>query len=58
MTSKDQRLEMSEARVTALEKEVHLLKQFIIRDYAAKHIEADTALELFKHFKNGQKEDN
>ena len=58
MSINEQYTSLCEARIEALEKEVNLLKQFIIRDYATKQIDADTALELFKRFKDGEKENN
>jgi hypothetical protein len=50
--------ELAQARVEALEKEVNLLKQFIVRDYQRKDISAETALYLFERFKQEQNEDS
>lgn len=58
MSINEQYTSLCEARIEALEKEVNLLKQFIIRDYATKQIDADTALDLFKRFKDAEKENN
>jgi len=51
MDIKDQYLELCEARVEALANEVRLLKEFIIRDYSLKGISAESAMNLFKAFK-------
>lgn len=50
--------ELAQARVQALEREVNLLKQFIVRDYQRKDISAETALYLFKRFKEEYNEDS
>ena len=57
MDIKDQYLELCEARVEALANEVRLLKEIIIRDYAAKGISGTMAMDLFKAFKKNN-EDN
>ena len=51
MSINEQYTSLCEARIEALEKEVNLLKQFIIRDYATKQIDADTAMAMFENFK-------
>jgi len=51
MSIKDQYLELCEARVEALANEVRLLREFIIRDYSLKGISAESAMNLFKAFK-------
>jgi len=51
MDIKDQYLELCEARVEALANEVRLLREFIIRDYSLKGISAESAMNLFKAFK-------
>jgi len=50
--------ELAQARIEALEKEVYLLQQFIQRDYQQRDITADTALYLFKRFKENYNEDS
>jgi len=51
MDIKDQYLDLCEARVEALANEVRLLREFIIRDYSLKGISAESAMNLFKAFK-------
>ena len=51
MSIKDQYLNLCEARVEALEKEIQLYKKFIARDYARRDIDAQTTEDLFKAFK-------
>ena len=57
MSTKDQYIDLCEARVEALANEVRLLKEFIIRDYAAKGISGQMAMDIFKEFKKNN-EDN
>ena len=57
MSTKDQYIDLCEARVEALVNEVRLLKEFIIRDYATKGISGQMAMDLFKAFKENN-EDN
>ena len=57
MSTKDQYIDLCEARVEALANEVRLLKEFIIRDYAAKGISGTMAMDSFKEFKKNN-EDN
>ena len=51
MSAKDQYIDLCEARVEALANEVRLLREFIIRDYSLKGISAESAMNLFKAFK-------
>lgn len=51
MSAKDQYIDLCEARVDALANEVRLLREFIIRDYSLKGISAESAMNLFKAFK-------
>jgi len=51
MSVKDQYIDLCEARVEALANEVRLLREFIIRDYSLKGISAESAMNLFKAFK-------
>ena len=51
MSIKDQYLDLCEARVDALTKEINHLKMFIIRDYARKGIDAETVMDMFKAYK-------
>jgi len=54
MSIKDQYLDLCEARVDALTKEINHLKEFIIRDYATKGISGTMAMDLFKAFKENE----
>ena len=58
MSTKDQYIDLCEARVEALANEVRLLKEFIIRDYAAKGISGTMAMDLFKAFKDNNEDDS
>ena len=58
MDIKDQYLELCEARVEALANEVRLLREFIIRDYSLKGISAESAMNLFKAFKESNEDSN
>ena len=51
MDIKDQYLNLCEARVEALTKEMNHLKMFIIRDYARKGIDASTVMDMFNAYK-------
>jgi hypothetical protein len=51
MDIKDQYLNLCEARVEALTKEMNHLKMFIIRDYARKGIDAETVMDMFNAYK-------
>ncbi len=51
MDIKDQYLDLCEARVEALNKEMNHLKMFIIRDYARKGIDAETVMDMFNAYK-------
>lgn len=48
---KDQYLDLCEARVEALEKELNHLKNFIIRDFSRREIDADSVLAMFNAYK-------
>ena len=48
---KDQYLDLCEARVEALETELNLLKNFIIRDFSRRDIDADSVLAMFNAYK-------
>lgn len=54
MSTKEQYIDLCEARVDALVNEVRLLKEFIIRDYATKGITGQMAMDLFKAFKDNE----
>lgn len=58
MSIKDQYLDLCEARVEALEKEVNHLKNFIIRDYEPRGINAETVMNLFNAYKDAQGQEN
>ncbi len=58
MSTKDQYIDLCEARVEALANEVRLLKEFIIRDYAAKGVSGTMAMDLFKAFKENNEDDS
>ena len=51
MSIKDQYLDLCEARVEALTKEMNHLKMFIIRDYARKGIGAEAVMDMFNAYK-------
>jgi len=48
---KDQYLDLCEARVEALETELNHLKNFIIRDFSRREIDADSVLAMFNAYK-------
>lgn len=52
---KDQYLDLCEARVEALEKELNHLKNFIIRDFSRREIGADSVLAMFNAYKDNLK---
>jgi hypothetical protein len=54
MSIKDQYLELCEARVEALLKEVELHQKYLIRDASLKGLSAQAALDLFKAFKDDE----
>lgn len=56
MSSKDQYIQLLEARVEALEQEVNHLKNFIIRDYSLRDISAETVLAMFNAYKKALNE--
>ena len=59
MSVKDQYLDLCEARVDALEKELELLMNFVVRDYERRDIERQTVVDLFNKYKeNVKKESN
>ena len=51
MSFKDQYLDLCEARVEALETELNHLKNFIIRDFSRREIDADSVLAMFNAYK-------
>jgi hypothetical protein len=56
---KDQYIDLCEARVDALEKELELLMDFVARDYERRDIERETVVDLFNKYKeNVKKESN
>ena len=54
MDIKDQYLELCEARVEALLKEVELHQKYLIRVASLKGLSAQAALDLFKAFKEDE----
>lgn len=59
MSVKDQYLDLCEARVEALERELELLMNFVARDYERRDIERETVVDLFNKYKeDAQKESN
>jgi cell fate (sporulation/competence/biofilm development) regulator YmcA (YheA/YmcA/DUF963 family) len=56
MSFKDQYLDLCEARVEALEKELNHLKNFIIRDFSRREIDADSVLAMFNAYKKALNE--
>lgn len=53
---KDQYLDLCEARVQALETELNHLKNFIIRDFSRREIDADSVLAMFNAYKKALNE--
>lgn len=53
---KDQYLDLCEARVEALETELNHLKNFIIRDFSRREIDADSVLAMFNAYKKALNE--
>ena len=51
MSAKDQYIDLCEARIEALERELNTLKNFIIRDYSLKGISADTVMDMYNAYK-------
>ena len=56
MSVSEQYAKLLEARVEALEKEVNHLKNFIIRDYSLKGIEAETVMDMYNNYKKNETE--
>lgn len=56
MSFKDQYLDLCEARVEALETELNHLKNFIIRDFSRREIDADSVLAMFNAYKKALNE--
>jgi len=57
MSAKDNYIDLCEARIEALEKEVNHLKNFIIRDYSLRDIGSDTVLAMYEAYKKNNNED-
>lgn len=57
MSAKDNYIDLCEARIEALEKEVNHLKNFIIRDYSLRDISSDTVLAMYEAYKKNNNED-
>ena len=55
---KDQYIDLCEARVDALEKELELLMNFVVRGYENRGIERQTVIDLFKKYKENVKEES
>lgn len=51
MSAKDQYIDLCEARVEALQRELNTLKNFIIRDYSLKGISAETVMDMYNAYK-------
>jgi hypothetical protein len=58
MSINEQYTSLCEARIEALEKEVNLLKEYIVREYAYKQIDEETAMNLFNAFKDAKRKEN
>jgi len=54
MSVKEQYIQLLEARVEALEKEINTLKNFVIRDYSLKGISAETVMDMYNAYKEAQ----
>ena len=57
MSVKDNYIDLCEARIEALTRELDLLKQFVCREYRFKEISDETTMVLFEAFKAAQNED-
>lgn len=57
MSVKDNYIDLCEARIEALTRELDLLKQFVCREYRFKGISDETTMALFGAFKASQNED-
>jgi len=53
---KDQYLDLCEARVEALEKELNHFKNFVFRDFSRREINADSVLAMFNAYKKSLNE--
>jgi len=57
MSVKDNYIELCEARIEALTRELDLLKQFVCREYRFKEISDETTMLMFEVFKASQNAD-
>ena len=53
---KDQYLDLCEARVEALERELNHFKNFVFRDFSRREINADSVLAMFNAYKKSLNE--
>ena len=51
MSVQEQYIDLLEARVEALERELNTLKNFVIRDYSLKGISSDTVMDMYNAYK-------
>jgi hypothetical protein len=54
MSAKDQYIDLCEARIEALERELNTLKNFIIRDYSLKDISAEAVMDMYNAYKENE----
>jgi len=54
MSAKDQYIDLCEARIEALERELNTLKNFVIRDYSLKGISAEAVMDMYNAYKEAQ----
>jgi hypothetical protein len=57
MSVKDTYIDLCEARIEALTRELDLLKKFVCREYRFKEISDETTMVLFEAFKAAQNAD-
>ena len=54
MSAKDQYIDLCEARVEALQRELNTLKNFIIRDYSLRDISAEAVMDMYNAYKENE----
>ena len=54
MSAKDQYIDLCEARIEALERELNTLKNFIIRDYSLRDISAEAVMDMYNAYKENE----
>ena len=54
MSAKDQYIDLFEARIEALQRELNTLKNFIIRDYSLRDISAEAVMDMYNAYKENE----